>query len=348
MKSKLIIFLILLSVFVKGQTIFLLDEFEYSTDALASAAYVPSESYIEILTHAMTSNTAPSPYISVASTELSSTYGAYKAFDYDEAGGDATYWCANTSTGTLRQYTSTYFIPSSYVVESSSANASTYAPKNWTFECSTDGTNWTTCGTETNQTGWSNSEQRSYNCTNVQGQYRYFRLNITANNTGTYVAVGEFYVTGGDDFVWKESTTKKQGSYSIRITHTNNASGNTYTRTAGGSVPTVNLTGCLFIHFHVLSATYAGVVLSVGLHDVGGTTTGYSFSVAATNTWTNVNFNLSGVSDANKDAIDKIIITIPTSNANTFYIDNFFIKQNVRAIEKEQIYNSTSNKIGGN
>jgi hypothetical protein len=329
---------------VKSQTTYLLDAFEYSTDALAYAAYVPSEAYGEILVHDMTSNTSHSPYVAVASTEFSATYRAYKAFDYDEVGGDATYWQASTSTGTLRQYTSIYYIPTSYVVEAPSANASTYSPKNWTMEGSTDGTNWTTLSTITNQTSWSNSEQRSYNCTNVQGQYRYFRLNITANNTGTYVAVGEFYVTGGQSFVWSELTTKKQGSYSLRCTYTANASGLYFSRTVS---PSVNLTGLKYIHFALRSDTATASFLSVGIRDAGGTTTTLSYNLSATGTWYQCNIDLSAVTDANKDAINLITLTINTAVANTFYIDNFFITINNRAIEVEQIY-GTSNIIGGN
>ena len=48
-------------------------------------------------------------------------------------------------------------------------------------------------------------------------------------------------------------------------------------------------------------------------------------NIATTDTWQTIQLDISVVSDANKDAIDQIIITITNADAdNTFYLDNFF------------------------
>jgi hypothetical protein len=68
------------------------------------------------------------------------------------------------------------------------------APKDWTMEASNDGSSWTTLDTVTNETGWVNEETRTFVCDVVGGAYRYFRLNITANNGDSLTSVAEFYM----------------------------------------------------------------------------------------------------------------------------------------------------------
>lgn len=335
MRKIFLILFVFLSCFVNSQTTYLLDAFEYSTTASLNTAYASSESYGEKLSHDMTSNSLPSLYTATASSTYS-TYSAFKAFSYNQVSTD--YWQANASTGTIQQYTSTYYVPISYVVEAPSANASTYAPKNWTFQCSPDGSTWTTCGTETNQTAWGDGEQRSYSCSGVVAQYRYFRLNVSANNGGTYLAVGELYVTGGASYIWCETTTKKQGTYSLRGVATANANGNTFTRTVS---PTVNLSNVNAIFFH-LRESVAGANVGINIHDSGGGEATSNYVITSTDTWVWVKFDISAVTNANKDAIDRIRISINTVYVNTFYVDNFFVCTNTYGFQAEQIYPVTN------
>lgn len=77
-------------------------------------------------------------------------------------------------------------------------NATTRAPKNWTLEARnyTDVT-WTTLDTRTNVTGWSSGETKTFSVTIGVTPYRYFRLNITANNgAATYIDIREMYLYG--------------------------------------------------------------------------------------------------------------------------------------------------------
>jgi len=64
-------------------------------------------------------------------------------------------------------------------------------PKNWTFLGSQDGSTWTTLDTQNNQSFIIQSAQNTYNIGNTTA-YRYYRLNITANNGDAYsVAIGD-------------------------------------------------------------------------------------------------------------------------------------------------------------
>lgn len=63
------------------------------------------------------------------------------------------------------------------------------APKDWTFEGSNNGSSWTTLDTRTSQTAWAvGGESRNFTFSNSTA-YRYYRLNVTANNTGTQLFV---------------------------------------------------------------------------------------------------------------------------------------------------------------
>lgn len=88
-----------------------------------------------------------------------------------------------------------------------------------------------------------------------------------------------------------------------------------------------NLTGVRNVWFD-LKASRTGANVKFGLHDTGGTTTEITPSVITANNFQKVNWDLSGVSDANKDAIDKFIITTTNADSsNTLYVDYAEIAQ---------------------
>ena len=126
---------------------------------------------------------------------------------------------------------------------------------------------------------------------------------------------------------YSESTIKTQGSYSLKgdavITDSLN---DTLTRTVS---PTIDLSGQNTIKFDIRS-NRTGANIKIGIHDSGGTTSEKIYTVLIANTWETVTWDISGISDANKNAIDQIIITIINADvANTFYIDNFYAGQNL-------------------
>jgi len=121
---------------------------------------------------------------------------------------------------------------------------------------------------------------------------------------------------------YSESTIKQEGSYSLKgIALITTSLNKTLTRTVS---PVINLTDKTIIKFDI-RASRTGPNIKIGIHDSGGTTTEITPNILAADTWQTVVWDISAVSNANKDAIDSIIITIVNADAaNTFYIDNMF------------------------
>jgi hypothetical protein len=64
-------------------------------------------------------------------------------------------------------------------------------PKDWQFQASNDGSSWTTLDTQSDQSFAERHELKNYTIANP-ASYRYYRLNITANNgDGTFTALSE-------------------------------------------------------------------------------------------------------------------------------------------------------------
>ena len=86
----------------------------------------------------------------------------------------------------------------------------------------------------------------------------------------------------------------------------------------------IDLTGKTQIKFDI-RASRTGSNIKVGIHDSGGTTTEITPNITQADTYQTITWDISAVADADKNAIDKIIITIVNADAaNTFYIDNMF------------------------
>lgn len=121
---------------------------------------------------------------------------------------------------------------------------------------------------------------------------------------------------------YSESTIKTQGDHSLKVIAKTTSLNKQLTRTITSPI---DLTDINTIEFDV----YAGRVgsnLKLGIHDAGGTTTEITPNITSANAWQTVTWDISGVTNTNKDAIDKIIITVVNADAaNTFYIDGFDI-----------------------
>lgn len=109
-------------------------------------------------------------------------------------------WIMNATTGWLKYDfgASNQRIITRYTLRGQS-NAPARSPKNWTLEGSNDDTNWATLDTQTNQTSWAG--MNTYTFTNTTA-YRYYRLNITANNGDTYpmTCISEMELIGNADY----------------------------------------------------------------------------------------------------------------------------------------------------
>jgi len=119
-----------------------------------------------------------------------------------------------------------------------------------------------------------------------------------------------------------EATIKTQGTYALKSTAPVTTSLNkTLTRMVS---PVINLSNKGPVKFD-MRASRTGSNIKIGIHDSGGTTTEITPNITSANVYQTVTWDISGVSNANKDVIDQIIVTIVNADAsNTFYIDNFF------------------------
>jgi len=147
---------------------------------------------------AMTSATAPFGVAS-ASTEYSPDYAAWRGFDRITTDREAGMWHvgpAAVTTGWLKYDfgSGNAKVVTYYAVTGLSANALggdlNQGPKTWTFEGSNDDIAWTSLDSRTNVPNWANSESRTYSFSNTTA-YRYYRINISANQGGAYLELTE-------------------------------------------------------------------------------------------------------------------------------------------------------------
>jgi hypothetical protein len=142
----------------------------------------------------MTSNVLPSPYVASASSEYNSTYYAYKAFD-----GNTTNEWASVGSPTYPQWLKIDLNVAKAVNRYSvcgASDGSSYSPRDWIFQGSNDNTGWNSLSTIVSQTSWGASETKTFACSDTTTAYRYFRLYISANNSGSSVEVSELYLLG--------------------------------------------------------------------------------------------------------------------------------------------------------
>ena len=69
------------------------------------------------------------------------------------------------------------------------------APKDFTIQGSNNDVDWDVLLTVTGETSWGSGESRNYVLTTT-GAYRYYKINITANNGDSYLQLGEVYFWG--------------------------------------------------------------------------------------------------------------------------------------------------------
>jgi len=115
-------------------------------------------------TSAMTSNSAPSPYVATESAYDGNP--AYKAFNKVTAGGDQ-YWNSGTTSAaeiTLDVGSGNEFSPSSFKVKSHDLSSILNSnPKDFTLQGSNNETDWDVIWTITGETSWSSEEEREFN-----------------------------------------------------------------------------------------------------------------------------------------------------------------------------------------
>ena len=283
---------------------------EYSSDALAQAAYVTNGTYGSDL---CTGGTAS------ASSEYSGTYSADKACD-DNA---TTYWASGNGLG--HNQTWQYDLGdgnAKTIAKLTVQNVGDYGINAFMFSGSNNGSSWT----ELYSGNASNNEDVQEFAFSNQTAYRYYKIYETSGYNGGFCAIREIQFLAISLQCYSESTIKTQGSYSLKGIATTDAVDKTLTRTIGSPI---DLTGVDTLRFDIRSSR-TGSNIKIGIHDSGGTTSEKTHSVSSANTWELCVWDISAVADANKDAIDSIIVTIANADsANTFYIDNFLSAEDV-------------------
>jgi hypothetical protein len=146
--------------------------------------------YTDNLIPIMTSNIAPSG-IASASDETSTP--AFRAFDGKSLSNN--YWGANAKTyGWIAYDFKVPTLVARYDLTVILDNPK-IPPKDWTFEGSNDGSNWTILDTQTNQSTWVNNVPNIYNINNYV-YYQRYRLNATSNNGAVSLGIGEMRMYG--------------------------------------------------------------------------------------------------------------------------------------------------------
>lgn len=136
--------------------------------------------------------------------QLSDSYAPSKAFDNDTGTMWNQGWVSNCGVG---YDFATSQIILEYTVRSRGDGCPGDAPKDWTFQRTTDGLTWTTVGTETNQTSWSAGEVRTFTTTEEAPSSGGDVAPVSVNIGGVW-KVGEITAVniGG---IWKEVASVK-------------------------------------------------------------------------------------------------------------------------------------------
>ena len=285
--------------------------------------YMSNCSHLTKLITTMTADNAPSPLVASASSwETASGANPYRAFQYNVLSpADSDAWVTNsTNTGWLKidLGSGNAVIANKYTIHSQNwAGGPARAPKAWTFDGSNDDTNWTTIDTQTGQTGWAQNEQRTYQGINTAA-FRYYRINVTENNTATSVSIARFLIYEAPIVASSESTIKHGGDYSLKL----NVSTNALNKSIHVSLSAVDISAKNRISFWVRTSR-TGSNLKFGFMDSGGVITEVTPNIVSADTFQEVTVNLTEITDANIDAIRKVIITCLNADAaNTVYVDN--------------------------
>lgn len=153
--------------------------------------------------------------------------------------------------------------------------------------------------------------------------YRYYSLKIT-DNWGSADTMGFRHIELQAIALqsYSESTIKQQGSYSLKVIASITDSLNDTLTKSGLSLDLTDIDELKLWAY----ASRTGTNLQIQIHDSGGTTSTKDIVISQADTWTEITWDISGITNADKDDIDSIIIKIINADAeNTFYIDNFYV-----------------------
>lgn len=155
----------------------------------------------------MTTDTAPSPYVATASSEMPDSYpgdqpaAAFNAFSNMFSTDSTIAWISNNGLPAYLQIDlGSLQLVGGYTIQMPDPVGAEITPQAWQMQGSTDGASWITLDTQTGASGWVSGPAgaRSFAVDNPAAiLFRYYRLNITASNgSSTYVCVGSWFIFG--------------------------------------------------------------------------------------------------------------------------------------------------------
>lgn len=121
-----------------------------------------------------------------ASTESSASFSADKAVDDNTS----SYWAASTTTGWWKYDFGTTRIIQRVTIQARTSSAN-QSPKTFTIEGSNNDSDWDVLYTAANETGWTVSQVRTFTFADNITAYRYYRINVTANDGGALLSMAE-------------------------------------------------------------------------------------------------------------------------------------------------------------
>ncbi len=294
-----------------------LDYMEYASDVAAQSAYVTDGN----LTYSADRCTGGTAISSCADPNQPASY----AFDNDLTLRWYVLAAHNDAFITNVCYIGYDFGSDKTITKVRYAAYNDYTPSSVTIKYSDNGSDWTTLQSFTIAAGGLQS-YRELVITNESSPHRYWGVfaNSQAAINGLTWVVSEIEMletTGIELQSYSENTIKEQGLYSLKVVAIQTDSLND-TLTKSGLA--IDLTGINTLEIWVY-ASRTGANIEIRIHDSGGTTTTKSIVISSADTWEKTTWDISGVSNNNKDDIDSIIVKITNADAeNTFYLDNFF------------------------
>ncbi|WP_224652471.1 discoidin domain-containing protein [Pectobacterium versatile] len=166
----------------------------YSSPIKSDGESIEIDAVNKTLIPAMTANNSSVGYTVDASSEYSSQYAAWTAFN----GTLNRYWASKTvptvaNPHWLRITMATPVLIDTYRITNENLNPGPLSPKSWMFQGSNDGTTWNTLHTVSNDTRDARGAVREYTFTN-NTPYSSFRILITEQNAGPHVQIGELEI----------------------------------------------------------------------------------------------------------------------------------------------------------
>ena len=215
------------------------------------------------ITPEMTADDAPSPNVVSASTS-DATLRAWKAFSHVVEPYTNGWATTGASTGWLKfdLGSGNSGIVETYTVTCGDGSNLNRAPKTWTLQGSNNDADWDVLDTQTNVPVWTAlGEMRTYSISS-SADYRYYKLDITSSQGGSYLTVGEleliealptsYYIEG---YV-KEGTIPVNRQIYLHNRNTGALITSTTSSGAGG--------------YFYMETTYSGAHYVVCLDDVAG------------------------------------------------------------------------------